>query len=140
MSNDRKLMCFFYWFLVIFDSRLKNHHQHVRKMIVFRLRESEKIAKILLKTVKLHENHVNNLLLFGFCFRKPFFIDVLRTYLDLKCPFMYKYNQRFKYSDMISELILREVTQGALSSCYIHACIAETIVKELGDVEFAKRV
>lgn len=32
-----------------------------------------------------------------------------------------------------------EVTQGALSSCYIHACIAETIVKELGDVEFARR-
>ncbi len=33
-----------------------------------------------------------------------------------------------------------EVTQGALSSCYIHACIAETIVEELGDMEFARRV
>lgn len=33
-----------------------------------------------------------------------------------------------------------EVTQGALSSCYIHACIAETIVKALGDVEFGRQV
>ncbi len=32
------------------------------------------------------------------------------------------------------------VTQGTLSSCYIHACIAETIVKALGDVEFGRQV
>ena len=40
-------------------------------------------------------------------------------------------------------LLLRweeDITNGELSPCYIHACIAETIVKVLGDVEFARRV